>query len=151
MFCPKCGEKNSGYSVSCTKCGMSLAEVQRILEKEADKILGEDLVVPAPEPADEIPVPEKTEQNDTIPPAEDAVIPGHLTAVELKDMGNEYYKQGKYLDAIDCYEKAIAMDQYFKEAWFNKSLALKKIDREDQSKVCWGIYKRLEALERKGD
>ena len=66
-------------------------------------------------------------------------------------MGNEFYKQGKYLDAIDCYEKAIAIDQFFKEAWYNKSLALKKIDREDQSRVCFGIYKRLVTLEEKGE
>ena len=72
------------------------------------------------------------------PPALDIKDP-----VQLKERGNELFRQEKFLDALDCYEKALAIDQFYTEAWFNKSMVLKKIGRTDQSKVCWGIYKRL--------
>jgi len=159
MFCPRCGEKNPGYAICCSKCGLTLAEIQSILERQAenDPVLarfastigaegGNETGTTQPgavcgEPAEISPAPEKPEGT--------ATPPEQLTAVQLKDKGNEFYKAGKYLDAIDCYEKAIAIDQFYKEAWYNKSIALKKIEREDQAKVCWGIYKRLEALEKK--
>jgi tetratricopeptide (TPR) repeat protein len=148
MFCPRCGEKNPGYAISCSKCGMNLSEVQKLLEMQVESDPAFAQAVSAINTQNMPLSREKTPEETPVPPGEN-MLPGGQTAEELKDMGNEYYKQGKFLDAIDCYEKAIALDQFFKEAWYNKSLALKKIDREDQAKVCWGIYKRLVALEEK--
>jgi tetratricopeptide (TPR) repeat protein len=153
---------------------MELAEVQNILEMQAEsdpaiaKVQSAisspghsatgDTVVPEryPDPRENNSlqkeyriIHETAPEEVPVSAPEKSGITAHLTAIELKDIGNEYYKQGKFLDAIDCYEKAIAIDQYFKEAWYNKSIALKKINREDQAKVCWGIYKRLEQLEDK--
>jgi tetratricopeptide (TPR) repeat protein len=161
MFCPRCGEKNPGYAICCMKCGLALTEVQKILEMQAesdpvlarfDETIGSvngmnadvtSAVALSEEPASVSPEPGPEETIAT--PAE------HLTAAQLKDRGNEFFKAGKFLDAIDCYEKAIAIDQFYKDAWYNKSIALKKIEREDQARVCWGIYQRLNALEQKGD
>jgi tetratricopeptide (TPR) repeat protein len=140
---------------------MALSEVQKILEMQAesdpvlarfDETIGSGngrnaYAAPAAtasvEPA--VFTQEPGHEENVVTPAE------HLTAIQLKDRGNEYFKAGKFLDAIDCYEKAIAIDQFYEDAWYNKSIALKKIDREDQAKVCWGIYQRLKALEKKGD
>ncbi len=159
MFCPRCGEKNPGYAVCCSKCGLTLSEVQKILEMQAEKdpvlarfaetieaVNGNNSGTAPAVPAPEAPAPAPVEQ---VVESEESVAAGLLTAVQLKDRGNEFFKAGKYLDAIDCYEKAIAIDQFFKDAWYNKSIALKKIEREDQAKVCWGIYQRLAALEKK--
>jgi len=161
MFCPRCGEKNPGYAVCCSKCGLALNEVQKILEMQAESdpviarfaetiesVNGNNPVTPQTGPLREEPPAPIQEQAGQ---SEESVAAGFLTAVQLKDQGNEYFKAGKYLDAIDCYEKAIAIDQFFKDAWYNKSIALKKIEREDQAKVCWGIYQRLSALDKKGE
>ena len=152
----------------CLKCGLNLTEVQKILEMQAesDPLLArfaaatgagmEDARDETPAVnAKETPVVSIDEPSPVNSPepgeTEGIATPGYLTAVQLKEQGNEYYKQGKFLDAIDCYEKAIAIDQFYKDAWYNKSIALKKIEREDQAKVCWGIYQRLMALEKKGE
>jgi tetratricopeptide (TPR) repeat protein len=159
MFCPRCGEKNPGYAICCMKCGLALTEVQKILEMQAenDPVLArfdETIGSGNGRYADIAPAVTASEEPASVPPGQEETIvtpAEHLTAVQLKDRGNEYFKGGKFLDAIDCYEKAIAIDQFYKDAWYNKSIALKKIEREDQAKVCWGIYQRLDALEKKGD
>ncbi|HTY15187.1 MAG TPA: tetratricopeptide repeat protein [Methanoregulaceae archaeon] len=161
MFCPRCGEKNPGYAICCSKCGLELNEVQKILEMQAERdpviarfaetiesVNGNNYGTTQAGPAPREPAPAAEEP---VGESEESVAAGLLTAVQMKDRGNEYFKAGKYLDAIDCYEKAIAIDQFFKDAWYNKSIALKKIEREDQAKVCWGIYQRLAALEKKGE
>jgi tetratricopeptide (TPR) repeat protein len=159
MFCPRCGEKNPGYAVCCSKCGLALNEVQKILEMQVEKdpvlarfaetieaVNGTNGGFAPAAPATPEPAPVTEEE---VVESEESAAAGLLTAIQLKDRGNEFFKAGKYLDAIDCYEKAIAIDQFFKDAWYNKSIALKKIEREDQAKVCWGIYQRLAALENK--
>jgi tetratricopeptide (TPR) repeat protein len=161
MFCPRCGEKNPGYVLCCPKCGLALTEVQKILEMQTENkpILAsfdETIGFGNGNNAAAIPAGTVSEGPAAIsqePGQEENVVTSaeYLTAVQFKDRGNECFKAGKFLDAIDCYEKAIAIDQFYKDAWYNKSIALKKIDREDQAKVCWGIYRRLEALEKKGD
>ncbi|HVP94638.1 MAG TPA: tetratricopeptide repeat protein [Methanoregulaceae archaeon] len=159
MFCPRCGEKNPGYAICCSKCGLALTEVQKILEIQAEKdpVLARFARTIGADPGNDTtttPVETTTGAPRVISrepgePEEAATPPDQLTPVQLKDRGNEYFKAGKFLDAIDCYEKAIAIDQFYKDAWYNKSIALKKIEREDQAKVCWGIYQRLESLEKK--
>jgi len=154
MFCPGCGEKNDDTTSCCTKCGLDLARLRAVIAggDQNNDCIGKVEVL-----TDEAPlsvdcgsdaIPEDTQPMDVIAPVPcgpagfDSSDP-----VQLKDQGNELFRQEKYLDALDCYEKALAIDQFYKEAWFNKSIVLKKIGRPDQSKVCWGIYKRLSSGE----
>jgi tetratricopeptide (TPR) repeat protein len=123
MYCPKCGNRLDETSISCIKCGINLTDLNRVLKVQD---------------------PKKEESPSTVP----AVAAGK-SAKEWKEEGNEYYRKKQFLNAIDCYEKAIAADQSFKEAWFNKAMALKQIGRTDQADVCKGIYDRLKAQDQK--
>ena len=147
MFCPACGEKNAKPAPCCSSCGMDLQRFWDIFNTSPSSPEGEtgdNQRIPVAPPVVE-------ERQDTIPVnpgceadqgnGVDPDIAGD--PVRLKDLGNDFFRQEKYLDALDCYEKAIAIDQFYEEAWYNKSIALKRIGRVDQSKVCWGIYKRI--------
>jgi len=151
MFCPGCGESNNDNEASCRKCGLNLARLRIVIAGSDPDTCGA--------------ITSDTLTKEVFPPGESAIT-GTISAdshqvdsataipcdtasldstdpVQLKEHGNELFRQERYLDALDCYEKALAIDQFYKEAWFNKSIVLKKIGRLDQSKVCWGIYKRL--------
>lgn len=153
MFCPGCGERDDHANACCLTCGLDLVRIRQvILDREGGSNgggIGDNLsdeavlfvtsTIPenktgGREPADSVdtasPVPAAFESSDP---------------VQLKERGNELYRQGKFMDALACYEKALAIDQFYKEAWFNKSIVLKKIGRQDQSEVCNNIYKRLSA------
>ena len=151
MFCPGCGEKNNDSEASCRKCGLDLARLRIVIAGSAPDTSGA--------------VNRDTFSDEAFPTGESSITdnisadipPGDITTaitcdnasfdgtdpVQLKEHGNELFRQERFLDALDCYEKALAIDQFYKEAWYNKSIVLKKIGRQDQSKVCWGIYKRL--------
>ena len=155
MFCPACGEKNDDISTYCTKCGLNLTRIRIIIAEGnhdyRDTERGDN--------RDDESLPSTgsgmiTTTSDDPPPGDVTTpVPGEMPGfdssdpVQLKDRGNELFREEKYLDALDCYEKALAIDQFYKEAWFNKSMVLKKIGRQDQSKVCWGIYQRLSSGE----
>jgi tetratricopeptide (TPR) repeat protein len=151
MFCPVCGEKNSDISTCCTKCGLNLTQIRIIIaEGNHDYSDTERVGTPADESVKSTDSGLVTTVSDDPPPGDVTTPMSGETAsfdsadpVQLKDRGNELFREEKYLDALDCYEKALAIDQFYKEAWFNKSMVLKKIGRQDQSKVCWGIYQRL--------
>jgi len=154
MFCPGCGEKNDDTTPCCMKCGLDLARLRVVIAESSqdisskgceDSCSGEghlhitntisDSVPEDPSHGESADLPDKTSGFDNSDP------------VQLKEHGNELFRQEKFLDALDCYEKALSIDQFYIEAWFNKSIVLKKIGRQDQSKVCWGIYKRLSSGE----
>jgi len=146
MFCPACGERNANQAPCCSACGLDLQRFWDILNASSPDKNGEtrDNRRTAIDP------PVVTESRDTIPGPGHGAEQGSGVApeiagdpVRLKDLGNDFFRQEKFLDALDCYEKAIAIDQFYEEAWYNKSIALKKIGQIDQSKVCWGIYKRI--------
>ena len=151
MFCPGCGERNDDTIACCTKCGLNLARLRSVLAEGDPDICSEcmgdthsDETIlsgdgDSRDNATADPLPAVT--GDTTSP-EPAVF-DNADPVQLKERGNELFRQEKFLDALDCYEKALAIDQFYTEAWYNKSMVLKKIGRTDQSKVCWGIYKRL--------
>ncbi len=153
MFCPGCGERDDQTNTCCTKCGLDLVRIRQVIAEgdgaangggisanlSDEAILFVSSTVPeskteGSEPADSV------ETASPGPAAFDSSDP-----VLLKERGNELFRQGKFMDALDCYEKALAIDQFYKEAWFNKSMVLKKIGRQDQSEVCNNIYKRLSA------
>ncbi len=151
MYCPGCGEKNCDTDATCTKCGLDLARL-RIVIAEGDMDTGSTGGGEAFPDEAILPENSTTADNNTgdchkgdIAPelsVEPAVL-DHSDPVQLKERGNELFREEKFMDALDCYEKALAIDQFYQEAWYNKSIVLKKIGRQDQSKVCWGIYKRL--------
>jgi tetratricopeptide (TPR) repeat protein len=47
-------------------------------------------------------------------------------------------------DALTCYEKAIQIDPYNSEAWFNRGVALRKAGREQESDKCQKVASCLE-------
>jgi tetratricopeptide (TPR) repeat protein len=150
VFCPGCGEKNVDTDPTCTKCGLDLARLRVVIaEGDLDTTgTGGEKTLP-----DAAILPKKnTTTGNNIENCNGDIAAeagGETTAfdnsdpIQLKERGNELFRQEKFMDALDCYEKALAIDQFYQEAWFNKSIVLKKIGRQDQSKVCWGIYKRL--------
>ena len=156
MFCPVCGEKNEDTGACCTKCGLDLARLRAVIAQgdTEDDCLCREKVSPGGEAALTVDnmmansLPDDTPHSDlTAPLPNETASFDNSDPVQLKERGNELFRQEKYLDALDCYEKALAIDQFYQEAWFNKSIVLKKIGRQDQSKVCWGIYKRLSSGE----
>jgi len=62
--------------------------------------------------------------------------------VNLKDAedwfnkGNALYKQGKYAEAIKCYDKAIESNPKHAEAWWSKGHALGNLGKEDEALKC---------------
>ncbi len=151
MFCPGCGEKNDDTTTCCTKCGLDLARLRLVIaggdQDVSDADMEDNLSYEAVLSVDSTITDNKTADpgpgNVVDTSSADSAVLDNSDPVQLKERGNELFRQDKFLDALDCYEKALAIDQFYTEAWFNKSIVLKKIGRPDQSKVCWGIYKRL--------
>jgi tetratricopeptide (TPR) repeat protein len=151
MFCPGCGEKNDDVAACCTKCGLDLARLRLVIAEgnqdtsstgTGDNVPGGAILsIESTTAGNKTVNPGQADIVDTSSP--ESAVSNISDPVELKERGNELFRQEKFLDALDCYEKALAIDQFYTEAWFNKSIVLKKIGRPDQSKVCWGIYKRL--------
>lgn len=52
------------------------------------------------------------------------VLSRRLSPEELKEMGNEEYKQGRYAEALALYDRAIVMDPKKAAYWSNKAAAL---------------------------
>jgi tetratricopeptide (TPR) repeat protein len=155
MFCPGCGEKNDDTSACCSKCGIDLARMRVVISEGKPDTRGKgnrgalpgdvSLSTDRTGTAGVISDPGTAEVKDGSPPGSEVF--DSSDPVKLKERGNELFRQEKFLDALDCYEKALAIDQFYKEAWYNKSIVLKKIGYQDQSKVCWGIYKRLNSAD----
>jgi tetratricopeptide (TPR) repeat protein len=59
--------------------------------------------------------------------------------------GNEYARSEHFQEAINCYDRAIAIIPFFAGAWFNKGLALDKCQKYGDAIDC---YQR--AIEIKG-
>ncbi|KAG0621344.1 hypothetical protein M758_3G012800 [Ceratodon purpureus] len=62
---------------------------------------------------------------------EDGPVPD---AMSEKDLGNEYFKEGKYVKAIECYSRSIAL-QPTAVAFANRAMALLKIRRYADAEV----------------
>jgi len=45
-------------------------------------------------------------------------------AIEWYNKGNSFYKQNKYSEAIECYDKALEIDPNYTLVWYYKGLAL---------------------------
>ena len=51
--------------------------------------------------------------------------------------GVDLYEQGKYEDALECFDKAIELDPDFSDAWYNKGLVLQYLGREEEAQKCY--------------
>lgn len=72
------------------------------------------------------PVPDKVLEPDKVKKSEEYLV-----------MGNTLYSQGKYEDAIECFNKSLQMHLGNNTAWNNKGLALSKTGRFDEAIVCY--------------
>jgi tetratricopeptide (TPR) repeat protein len=65
-------------------------------------------------------------------------------AVEYKNQGNDYFKEGNYEKALDYYGKAVEVDPKFRDAWNNIYVTLLKMERIDDARKCKEILDGLE-------
>jgi len=56
------------------------------------------------------------------------------------NLGNAYLAAQRYVEAVSCYDKAIALKSDYHEAWNNKGIALR---RAGQSKEATAALERL--------
>jgi len=64
-------------------------------------------------------------------------------AAELKNEGNDYFKQGDYDKALQCYGKAVELVPDYRDAWNNIYLTLLKQERTDEAAKCKEIVDKL--------
>jgi len=64
-------------------------------------------------------------------------------AAELKNEGNDYFKQGDYEKALQCYGKAVELVPDYTDAWNNIYLTLVKQERTDEAARCKEILDKL--------
>ncbi len=55
-------------------------------------------------------------------------------ALNWKEKGNEFARQGQYPEAVQCYSKAIKIDPNYSDAWNNLGLVLIKLGKIDEAK-----------------
>lgn len=51
--------------------------------------------------------------------------------------------QGRYLDAITCFDRVISIDPNDGGAWCNKGIALELLGRNAEAQVCYNKAKEL--------
>jgi hypothetical protein len=64
-------------------------------------------------------------------------------AAELKNEGNNFFKQGDYEKALQCYGKAVELAPDYTDAWNNIYLTLVKQERTDEAAKCKEILDKL--------
>jgi len=58
-------------------------------------------------------------------------------AMEWCDKGKTFYEQGKYSEAIECYDKALALDPNLASAWSYKGVALANQGKYSEAIECY--------------
>jgi tetratricopeptide (TPR) repeat protein len=72
------------------------------------------------------PVPDKALEPEKVKKSEEYLV-----------MGNALYSQGKYEDAIECFNRSLQMHLGNNTAWNNKGLALSKTGKFDEAIMCY--------------
>jgi len=62
---------------------------------------------------------------------------GKSTATWYKKGMDLYYTQGKFQDAVSCFDRVIDMDPNHKEAWREKGVCLKELGRYEEALQCF--------------
>ena len=65
------------------------------------------------------------------------VVAASETAEDWNDKGRALYKQGKYEEAIKCFDKAIEIDPNFISAWELKGGVLDMLGRHEEAQKCF--------------
>jgi len=61
-----------------------------------------------------------------------------------KKSGDDYFKQGKYEEAIKCYNEAVELDPNYLAAWNNLGFSYFKLGRLDEAKKCKDRIKAIQ-------
>ena len=87
---------------------------------------------------------------------------GKSTASWFKRGVDLYYKQGRFIDAVECFDRVIEMDPAHMEAWRERGICLKELGRYEEALQCFDraidlggkvpatYYAKGETLERLG-
>lgn len=60
-----------------------------------------------------------------------------LSAGDWSEMGNAQAKRGEYEEAVASYDRAIGLDAYNPDLWYNKGLALSNLGRYEDALYCY--------------
>lgn len=60
-----------------------------------------------------------------------------LSASDWSEMGNAQASRGKYEEAVTSYDRAIGLDLYNPDLWYNKGLALNNLARYEDALYCY--------------
>ena len=97
-----------------------------------------EAAMPVSNPQTSLVVPSESVQSpisdiDSIPPIE---TPANNDAVAWNERGVTLYSQGKYDEALECFNEATRIDPKYAKAWDNKATALLALDRCDEFKAA---------------
>lgn len=59
------------------------------------------------------------------------------SAGEYVKQGEMLYHTGRYQEAVICYDQALKINQNFYEAWYNRAIALAKLDKYEDALLCY--------------
>jgi Flp pilus assembly protein TadD len=66
----------------------------------------------------------------------DAELALHRAELEYSTRGAQLHNQGRYQEALDCYDKALALNPEDATAWMNGGLALFALGKDNQALKC---------------
>ncbi|MDJ0554114.1 MAG: tetratricopeptide repeat protein [Microcoleaceae cyanobacterium MO_207.B10] len=69
--------------------------------------------------------------------------PKKVTATEHFNLGNKLYKQGQITQAVSCYNHSIKLDPNLATAYYNLSVALKRLGRPDEAVIYHHKAKKI--------
>jgi tetratricopeptide (TPR) repeat protein len=143
MFCPRCGKKVPDRCSFCLWCGSELIAAREYMQRYmSDPPFGGRPPESAEAPA-ENPIKSGKLQLDTLVYPDLPVLTFRDKAEWAVDRGNNQYRQEHYWEAIQCYDHALAQDPDYARAWNNKGLALTKLGRLDEARVCLEHLRRI--------
>jgi len=56
---------------------------------------------------------------------------------DLNETGINFFNNGKYAEAILCFNKSLSLNPGYSKSWYNKGLVLKKIGNYDEALFCY--------------
>ena len=59
------------------------------------------------------------------------------------ERGNDFYRKGRYAEALECFTTALDIDPGYAKAWNNKALVLEKIGNATEARACRERFTQL--------
>lgn len=78
-------------------------------------------------------IPESTPDKEPEPEIQETIETDPKEAQTYYAEGFTLYKQGKYLDALEKFDKASQIDPNFADAWYNKAVTLSTLGRYEEA------------------